>query len=182
MVWHAYMLNPRDFLEDCLRQGKMKFWRAGLPWAVIDPCIDNHTFEYSAGDAAMKHFEGRTRYKWNSLIDPPTATIECPSCRRTLNVPWTRWDSQDTWTKTNSLDLSASYGESVAAGFSDKKFEALCQCGLVIDHELLRVQKFRRDIQALRNLDVPMPGTVMLPTGPYLLFSARIGFSILMQF
>lgn len=98
-------------------------------------------------------------------MDPPTATIECPSCRRTLNVPWTRWDSQDIWIKTNFVGALESYGESVAAGFSDKKFEALCQCGLVIDHELLRLQKFRRDIQALRNLDVPMPGTLMALNG-----------------
>lgn len=181
MVWHAYMLNPRDFLEDCLRQGKMKFWRAGLPWAVIDSCIDNHTFEYSAGDAAMKHFESRTGHKWNSLVDPPTATIECPSCKGALNVPWTGWDAQDIWTKTKSVGAPESYGESVAAGFSDKNFETLCQCGLKIDHELLKVQKFRKDIEALRNLDVPMPGTLMAPTGWYLLFPARMRPWILTQ-
>ena len=173
MVWHSYMLNPRDFLEDCLRQGKMKFWRACLPWAVIDPCIDNNTFEYTASDAAMKYFEDRTGYRWNSLIDSPDATIECPACRRTLYVPWTRWNSPDMWTKSKSLDCSESYGESVAAGFSDKNFEAPCQCGIFIDHELHRVQKFRKDIQALRDLDVPMPGTIFSSTGSYNLFQAE---------
>ena len=160
MVWHAYMLNPRDFLEDCLRQGKMRFWRAGMPWAVIDPCINNMTFEYSASDAAVKHFEGRTGHKWNSLSDSPNATLECPSCRRTLHVQWTRWDSQDIWTHE-------SYGEPRATGFSDKMFEAVCECGIVIDHEMLKIQKLRKDIQALRNLDVPMPGTLFRHTGSY---------------
>ena len=161
MVWHAYMLNPRDFLEDCLRQGKMKFWRAGMPWMVIDPCIDNNTFEYNASDGAVKRFEDRTGYNWNSLSACPNATIECPSCRRTLNVPWTRWDSPDIW-------KNGDYGTSTATGFSDKNFEAVCKCGIVIDHETLRVQKFREDIQALRNLGVPMPGTLFSHTGSYL--------------
>ncbi|KAF3483895.1 uncharacterized protein GIQ15_03219 [Arthroderma uncinatum] len=47
MVWHAYMLNPRDVLEDCLRLGKMSFWTSGLPLDVINECIDNTTFEYT---------------------------------------------------------------------------------------------------------------------------------------
>ena len=165
MVWHAYMLNPRDFLEDCLRQGKMNFWRAGMPWAVIDPCIDNMTFEYSASDAAVMHFEGRTGHKWNSLSDLPSATLECPSCRRTLHVPWTRWDSQNVWTLETS-------GESIATGFSDKDFEAVCECGIVVDHEMLKLQKFRKDIQALRDLDVPMPGTLFGRDGLYPFFWA----------
>ena len=173
MVWHAYMLNPRDFLEDCLRQGKMKFWRAGLPWAVIDPCIDNNTFEYSATQAAMEGFEDSTGYRWNSLNDHPNATIECPFCRRKLYLPRTRWDSQRAWTKTSSRKDAELYGELTAAGVADKSFEVQCQCGIVIDHEMHRTQKFRRDIQALRNSDVPMPGTILNETGVYSLFSGR---------
>lgn len=165
MVWHAYMLNPRDFLEDCLRQGKMKFWRAGLPWATIDPCINNNTFEYSPSDAAINYFEDKTGNKWNNLDDPPNAAIECPLCKRNLYDPWTRWDSRYAWTKTSSSENAAFCGESQAAGFSDKKFEVQCQCGIVIDHELQRTQKFRKDIQALHNMDVPMPGTILNDTG-----------------
>ena len=161
------MLNPRDFLEDGLRQGKMRFWRAGLPWAVIDPCIDNNTFEYSASDAAMEYFEDRTGYKWNSLDDSPKGVIECPSCRQKLYVPWTRWDSQSAWTKRGLYGGELSV-ESAPAGLSDKNFEVKCQCGVVINHESNRTQKFRKDIQALRDLDVPMPGTILTLDGLYL--------------
>lgn len=164
MVWHAYILNPRDFLEDCLRQGKMKFWRAGLPWAAIDPCINNDTFEYSASEAAMERFEDRTGCKWDSLNDPPNATIECPSCRQRMYVPWTRWDSQEAWRESSPVQLN---GELHATGLSDNHFKVHCQCGIIIDHELLRTQKFRRDMQALRNLDVPMPGTILSDKGIY---------------
>ena len=165
MVWHAYMLNPRDFLEDCLRQGKMRFWRAGLPWAVINCCIDNNTFEFRASDLAIEHFEDQTGCRWDSLIDSPKATIDCPSCRRKLYVPRTGWDSQIAWTKTSPLKYAPFHGESEATGFSDKSFEVQCQCGIVTNHELLRVLKFRRDIRALRELDVPMPGTLLSETG-----------------
>lgn len=167
MVWHAYMLNPRDFLEDCLRQGKMRFWRAGLPWAAIDPCIDNDTFEYKNSYAAMERFEDRTGLQWESLNDSPTASIECPICTRCLYVPRTKWDSQRSWTRSSSLKDAELYGELHAAGFSDNKFEVQCQCGVIIDHELLRTLKFRRDIRALRNLDVPMPGTILNDQGIY---------------
>lgn len=29
-VWHSFMLNPRVFLEDCLRHRKMGSWATGL--------------------------------------------------------------------------------------------------------------------------------------------------------
>ena len=170
MVWHAYMLNPRDFLEDCLRQGKMRFWRTGLPWAVIDPCINNNTFEYSTSDAAMEYFEDRTGYRWDSLNDSPTAIVDCPLCKRNIYVPRTQWISKRAWTKSSSLEDAELHGELVAAGLSDKNFEVQCQCGIVIDHELYRTQKFRRDIQALRNMDSPMPGTILTDTGVSSLF------------
>ena len=170
MVWHAYMLNPRDFLEDCLRQGKMRFWRAGLPWAVIDPCINNNTFEYCASEAAMESFEDRTGFKWDSLHDPPNATIECCSCGRKLYVPWTRWNSERAWTHSDSPGSAELYGESLAAGVSDKSFEVQCQCGVVVTHEYLRIQKFRRDIKTLHNSDVPMPGTILNHNGMHLAF------------
>ena len=167
MVWHAYMLNPRDFLEDCLRYGKMRFYRAGLPWATIDPCIDNNTFEYSASEAAMELFEHRTGYKWDSLKDSHNDTIKCPSCREKLYVPRTRWDSQDAWRKSSTLEGANLNGELQATGLSDNQFIVRCQCRTIIDHELLRTQKFRRDMQLLRNLDVPMPGTILNDKGTY---------------
>ena len=30
MVWHSHMLNPRAYLEDCLRNGQMHMWRTAL--------------------------------------------------------------------------------------------------------------------------------------------------------
>lgn len=174
MVWHAYMLNPRDFLEDCLRQGKMRFWRSGLPWAVINPCIDNNSFEYTASKPAMELFEKQTGYKWNSLDDSLSAIISCPGCMRKLEVPRTRWDSRLAWQKSSSRKDAGLWGEVQAAGLSDKDFEVQCHCGVVINHELYRTWKFRTDLQALRNLDVPMPGTILNDTGVCSLFKSSV--------
>lgn len=40
MVWHSFMLNPRTYLEDCLRFGMMGLWKTGLPWKAVDAVID----------------------------------------------------------------------------------------------------------------------------------------------
>ncbi|KAK9386020.1 hypothetical protein V1515DRAFT_581325 [Lipomyces mesembrius] len=34
MVLHSFILSPRAFFEDCIRQGKMDVWVTGLPWAL----------------------------------------------------------------------------------------------------------------------------------------------------
>lgn len=40
MVWHSFMLNPRTYLEDCLRFGIMDIWKMGMPWKAVDAVIN----------------------------------------------------------------------------------------------------------------------------------------------
>ena len=157
MVWHSYMLNPRDFLEDCLRHRKMNFWREGLPWVAINGCIDNETFEYVVSDEARHSFEFQTGYAWDSLHDPPNLSLDCPGCNRSLSVPWTTCTAGLAW-----IDRSGVIGH----GFAERQFEARCtSCNISIDHDLLRAQKFRKDVQRLLLKDIPMPGTVLTMDG-----------------
>lgn len=157
MVWHSYMLNPRDFLEDCIRHQKMNFWREGLPWAAINDCIDNSSFEYTASDEARHFFETETGYAWDSLCDPPNLSFDCPRCSRSLSVPWTTCTVGSIWTDPSGV---------IGQGFSERKFWAHCvSCNLSVDHDLLRAQKFRRDVQRLLLNDVPMPGTILSING-----------------
>lgn len=159
MVWHAYQLNPRDFFEDCLRFGKMKFWRAGLPWPVINSCINNETFEFTPSNEAVKYFENRTGFSWDSRVDPSEAQIKCHNCNKLHTIPWTKWDSKSSWQmETYPKSLK---GEHEATGFADKNFSFTSPCGTWIDHEFLKMQKFRKDMEALRFNDVPMPGTLL---------------------
>ena len=157
MVWHSYMLNPRDFLEDCIRYGKLKFWRTGLPWEAINSRIDNDTLEYSGTVQAQKFFETGSGLAWDSLNDPPNAVVQCPKCKRQLPCPWTTCDE--------SFCFASTDGE-LGHGLADKEFELHCDsCKVTINHGVLRTQKFRQDMQKLLLKDIPMPGTILCVSG-----------------
>ncbi|KAH8423186.1 uncharacterized protein LDX57_000940 [Aspergillus melleus] len=151
MVWHAHMLNPRSFLEDCLRDGKMSFWATGFPWKAINACIGNKTFEYDPGLKARSTFTAKTGFAWDNLHDSSRALVKCPSCTGRVSVYWT------------DGVVTGPVGQMFEdwKGFADKGFRETCpQCGYEIDHEKLRVEKFRQDITNLVKLDMPMPGTL----------------------
>lgn len=153
MVWHSYMLNPRCFFEDCIRYGKMDFWVTGLPWNMINSCIDNSSFDYTPSNEAMRTFENVTGLAWDNLHDGPSKAIACPKCQYKVDCPW-----------TTPTSYSTSTGELVANGngYADQSLYASClSCGHVVTHDLLRIQKFRRDVQLLLKDDRPMPGTIL---------------------
>lgn len=150
------MLNPRDFLEDCLRYGKLQFWKTGLPWAAIDSCIDNDSFEICASQQAQELFEAATKSAWDSLNDKSTILMPCPKCKRQLECPWT------TCNNAFFQEADGGFPEVLGHGLADKQFELSCQfCGVIINHGVLRTQKFRRDLEQLLLNDVPMPGTIL---------------------
>ncbi|KAK2756990.1 hypothetical protein FQN54_004958 [Arachnomyces sp. PD_36] len=152
MVWHAYMLNPRSFLEDCIRNSKMSFWATGIPWQAMDACIDPSTFDYVPGNDAKLYFKNLTGLEWDNLDDLPMKIVSCPRCQRETQVPWTEGSFEDL--PSNPFEYST--------GFADKNFSAPCpSCGFTITHESLRVKKFRKDVQNLLKSDYPMPGTVL---------------------
>lgn len=164
------MLNPRAFLEDCIRYGKIEFWRTGLPWDAVDSCINNDTLEYSGTEPARKFFETGSGLAWDSLNDPPNATVQCPKCSRKLSCPWTTCDDY--------LSVGIA-GEELDSGFAAKQFEVQCEmCNMTLDHGVLRVQKFRRDLQNLLLKDIPMPGTILGINGKKMEQSLMTGIEI----
>ena len=56
MVWHSYMLNPRAYLEDCVRLGRMALWYTRMPWNAVAECINPSTFAFEAGAVAEGTF------------------------------------------------------------------------------------------------------------------------------
>lgn len=160
MVWHAYQLNPRDFMEDCIRYGKNKFWRAGFPWKEVNACIDNETFEFRGSKEAIQNFESMTSHSWDSFGEDNTLQMRCPKCANTHTIPWTQWGRGDAWVPSFASPGKLE-GEKVAGGLADSTFSVSVQCGIVFDHELLKTQRFRKDVIALRSRDIPMPGTIL---------------------
>ena len=167
MVWHAHQLNPRNYLEDCLRYGKMQFWRTGLPWAAIDSCINNITFEFQVGADARQNFESGTGCSWHSLDDELRGRLDCPLCSKRHTFLWTGWNTKAAW-KYQKQNGKRFRGEDSARGFADKNLHVKCQCGLIIDHNLQKIKKFREDIYALRDRDIPMPGTLLSQDGKWI--------------
>ena len=179
MVWHAHSLNPRNYLEDCIRYGKMSTWKTGFPWEVIDSCIDNRKLEFTVSDEAQKIFEQKLNIRWNNLHDPPTKAIQCPSCLNTFPVQWTEGLFGET------VENAFRFGD----GYADNSFQKECShCHYTIDHGRLKVAKFRRDLEATIYADTPMPGSFTnlhgIPEGPtdklnhpslrYMLFPTRL--------
>ena len=157
------MLNPRNFLADCIRYGKLAFWATGMPWHAINAAIDNSTFEYDPGEAARQRFVSKTGRSWNNLDEPPAPKTPCPRCRREVTVPWTSCDSEQSWN-------TSCPGES-GYGFTDSEFSVRClHCAFLISHDVLRTQMFRRDVGNLLLHDRPMPGTILALDGTIIVF------------
>ncbi|KAL4973360.1 hypothetical protein BDW66DRAFT_168713 [Aspergillus desertorum] len=131
MVWHAHMLNPRSFLEDCIRHGKISFWSTGFPWEAINASIDDQTLVYDPRGEAASVFSSKTNLEWDNLQDVSSRMLDCPSCSHPNSADWT--------------------SGSIYCG----------HCKLRITHDTLRVQKFANDVKDLFDRDFPMPGTLL---------------------
>ena len=153
MVWHAHLLNPRDFLEDCLRHGRTPFWNTGLPLGLIVSCIDNETFEYQPGSMAATRFLAATGYSWNSLEDSQQLLLQCPKCSHEQSVPWTTLDQPDFW---------RAHSRETGRGFADTRFVMACaSCQATTNHDDFSAHQFRLDCRALLRSQIPMPGTLL---------------------
>lgn len=145
MVWHAYLLNPRCFLEDCIRTGMMDFYATGLPWDLIDSVIDSVTFDYCPSAAAQQKFETSTGFKWDNLADPNNKALVCPQCSSIVSVPW---------------NSTSGFGQ--GKGYAENGFLATCNtCTTTLNHDYLRARKFQGDVKLLTAHDIPLPGAIL---------------------
>lgn len=165
MVWHAYQLNPRAFFEDCLRFGKINFWRAGFPWERINAAIDNDTFQLKTSKLEQTMWKFNTGFEWDSLIDSPKCNIKCPQCKIPLEVPWTGWTTPAAFAENTDNFKPAGElfkGEMMSEGYADKNFRATCNsCRITFARADLQLLKFRWDFYHLTQREYPMPGTIL---------------------
>lgn len=160
MVWHSFMLNPRTYLEDCMRLSRHQLWHTPFPWELINSFINNETFEYRPPDRVSSFFEKSTKLQWYYLNENTPKTLSCPKCqKKDITVPWTRVPP------TSSLEAVEAYLTS-DTGYVGEAFQEECPvCNLVITHEKLRVAKFITDAEALRLDKRPLPGTILNSLG-----------------
>lgn len=178
MVWHAYMLNPRAYLEDCLRYGRMPLWHTPMPWKTAAECINSETFAFEASPDARASFEGLTGHTWDNLAGTSAKAVRCSKCNAEAFTPWTT--CIDNAPRENIADysiLEVSIDEMLASGkgYCDADFFHLCpECQEIMTHDTLRVGKFCNDVKKLLRDDVPMAGTVLGQKGiPWVAFDKR---------
>ncbi|KAH6652037.1 hypothetical protein BKA67DRAFT_660806 [Truncatella angustata] len=152
LVWHTHMLNPRVYLEDCIRSGYGSLWSSGLPWDIVDQSI-NSISEFSATQEGRINWSERTGHEWANEQDSMHKDMKCPTCSELKSIPWTTCGQDQGSKEKPGL---------VGSGYGDGNLSTTCKkCGTIINEELLRAAKFRADLRNLITKDWPMPGTII---------------------
>ena len=164
------MLNPRNYLEDCIRFDLKDLWATGLPWPAVNAAIDTG-FNYSVPDAGKAAFVEQTGLNWTNEGDSLTKTLLCPRCNQQLNIPWTTSGQNEklsykeyviTSDCTNYRLTAARIIDMDGTGYGDRSLSHIChKCGGEINHEFLRVAKFKKETENLILKDWPLGGTIL---------------------
>ncbi|ETN37885.1 uncharacterized protein HMPREF1541_07508 [Cyphellophora europaea CBS 101466] len=152
MVLHSHMLNPRDFLQDCLRYRLLSLWKAGFPWDYIGFNVDPDTFKYKPPQACLDRYQECFSAKWDNVEEGSPATVICPNCAMSIEIPWT--------------DLYAGGSARREKGNMHLSFNMSCACcRQSITQQELVMARFREDLLDLRKLSDVMPGTLLTGNG-----------------
>ncbi|KAH7905898.1 hypothetical protein BJ138DRAFT_1017075 [Hygrophoropsis aurantiaca] len=150
MVWHAYLLNPCWYAEDCERLLILQQLRLLNMFVVASINVGKlarHT--PSEGRTASWHKKTGTYFDpFEAMADSTHKQLECPRCRTRVFVP---------------------FANDNCTGYAEEKFAALCPlpgCRLKITRSNLAVAKFARDlIEHEEGTDSYMAGTLYNAAG-----------------
>ncbi|KAK7951046.1 uncharacterized protein PG986_006774 [Apiospora aurea] len=146
--------QPRTFLEDCLRWGYGDLWHSGMPWTEINAAL-RPDFEYEVTEECKQSWTHRTGLAWSNRDDPDIKPLRCPVCFDWETYPWTTCGLPRDYKGDKKPGL-------VGSGLGDGQLKSECaRCGITIDEDLLRVAKFRDDVENLVTHDWPMAGTIL---------------------
>lgn len=171
MVWHSFMLNPRNYLEDCIRFGLNNLWSSGMPWAAVNAAIDTN-FNYTISELAKVSFIETTGHNWDNDEDSMTKQLNCPRCSNVLEIPWTTFITDEKPSKEEYVhSYSCKYQANKpriermwATGYADRDFSYVCnKCAGEVTHDVLRVAKFKKETENLILKDWPLGGTILAP-------------------
>ena len=158
MIWHSHFLNPRCYLEDCLRIGRMDLWATGFPWAVVDPCINSANFTYFTSADAQAQWQSQTGMPWLCELSPSYKRAECSRCKKDNRCAWTTLDGSSIQNTTPTVFFNAD------VGIASNNFSKTCvrgHCTNRITHDSLRIRRFKKDVATLLMDDTPMKGTLL---------------------
>ncbi|KAK3110312.1 hypothetical protein LTR53_015512 [Teratosphaeriaceae sp. CCFEE 6253] len=162
MVWHAYMLNPRAYLEDCIRLGRMALWHTDMPWQTVVAWIDSATFAYQPDEEAESLWTRSTGLPWDNLGNMGKSLI-CPGCNANNPVAWTEASANEP--SANIIDAALPSALDVmltsGAGYCDRDMTFMCAaCPAQLNHKTLATARFCADIRRLLDHHCPIGGSV----------------------
>ncbi|KAI0003470.1 hypothetical protein F4779DRAFT_601953 [Xylariaceae sp. FL0662B] len=153
LVWHAHMLNPRAYLEDCMRFSLNGLWMGGMPWKLINDAIDTN-FNYSVSNECTATWENLTGRRWDNTDEVMDKALKCPACSHTNHIQWTTCSRPENY-KGDDPGIN---GE----GYGDSNFACACsKCKITLTSKFLEVARFVKDVQGLLAHNWPMPGTIL---------------------
>ncbi|KAL0950339.1 hypothetical protein HGRIS_010309 [Hohenbuehelia grisea] len=148
MVWHAYLLNPGWYAEDCTRLPKgTQLLKLGNALAGALPTFEETYSGEMSRERSQTAWLARTSTAWDPLRAPLELTkklVTCPDCNRSV--------------ETAFLNVEGT-------GYSQAQFTQLCPCGFKITQEKLGAHKLALDIVRDDGTDRRfLAGTLQSPT------------------
>ncbi|KAK7202398.1 hypothetical protein BZA70DRAFT_286073 [Myxozyma melibiosi] len=147
MVWHAHMLHPRAYWDDCWRSSRQAaYFAMPFPWDEINHVIrpasadPNGPLAYDPPLDAHQNFETKTGAAFDIDRDVIPKRLKCHNClENEIVVPW--------WQEDGS-------------GWAQDKFSKVCpKCGIKISKEGIAAMQFLEDFKTLSRDGIPMKGT-----------------------
>ncbi|GAQ43296.1 glycine-rich domain-containing protein 1 [Aspergillus tubingensis] len=125
IIWHAYMLQPVIYEDDCSRLDVPHMRRVLFPWQAVVNAIDIRTTEYYIPSAARDFFENSSGQSADLLEElcnethPLVYDINCPYCHTTRNLPIIPTAQTEDINHGFELECDCGYAPSVDALRSD---------------------------------------------------------------
>lgn len=127
-----------------------------MPWQTVDAVIDEQ-FDYNVPKVGQTYFTAKTGRPWDLAEDSDFKKLKCPACTNVLCILWTTCSLPEDYQGPRPGLTGNGYGEKDLSYFCER-------CGVEVDHDMLRVAKFKKDTESLLLRDYPMPGTIIFGT------------------
>ncbi|KAI3004311.1 hypothetical protein CBS147346_4997 [Aspergillus niger] len=121
IIWHAYMLQPVMYADDCSRLDVPHMRRILFPWQALANAIDIKTTRYCIPPAAREFFEKTSGQSADLLEElcnethPLVYDLNCPYCHATKNLPIIPTAQTEDINRGFELECDCGYAPSVDA-------------------------------------------------------------------
>ncbi|KZT67388.1 hypothetical protein DAEQUDRAFT_713656 [Daedalea quercina L-15889] len=152
MIWHAYMLNPAWYAEDCLRLPVLQTLHTLNDRLIPAVIVMGDPVRYQPSEERKRTWLAETGTPFDpieALKHLPHHDVICPKCEKPNAAP---------------------YLTSEGTGYAQQGFKLTCsRCSLTIDKSALAMDKLAQDLVKDHNsdkakLDAYLPGTLRSPT------------------